>query len=139
MSFIVPANSTHTLELELAPLAIKTYAFELPLLVRGISPLDLPQQLRAKLRRVVAAEACQPRVQMSVSSVNFGFQVNVSSHLAARNFSYAKQIELSNFDDKSPCKCTLRLVSADPGTVVGRPSAGTYHPPPHMTCMYPPP
>jgi hypothetical protein len=76
MSFVVPANSTHTLELELAPLAIKTYAFELPLLVRGISPLDLPQQLRAKLRRVVAAEATKPRVQMSVSSANFGFQVN---------------------------------------------------------------
>ena len=61
---------------------------------------------------------------MSESSANFGLQVNVSSHLAARNFSYAKQIEISNFDDKSPCKCTVRLVTADPDTVVGKPSAG---------------
>lgn len=70
-----------------------------------------------------STEATTPRVQMSVSAANFGHQVNVSAHLAARNFSYAKTIEISNFDD-APLKCRLVLEAADDMTVVGKPSNG---------------
>jgi hypothetical protein len=61
---------------------------------------------------------------MSVAAANFGHQVNVSSHLAAKNFSYAKPIEITNFNKTSQLICFLVLVSADEDTAVGRPSMG---------------
>jgi hypothetical protein len=122
--FNVPANTSQTLLIEFAPKSVSSYAFELPLLVKGMSSLDLPLQLRSKLRRVVAAQSSTPRVQLSILTANFAQQVNVSPHLIAKNFSYAKSIQITNFIDISPVKCILALVSADEDTRVGKPCLG---------------
>mmetsp|Transcript_18627 Transcript_18627/g.36432 ORF Transcript_18627/g.36432 Transcript_18627/m.36432 type:complete len:3020 (+) Transcript_18627:106-9165(+) len=84
----IKPESTLAFELVFKPTAVKQHAFELPLVMKGLSAY-------AGVRRVVAAAGLKPKVALSHATVDFGDKVILKPDRALKN-PYLLRFEMKN-------------------------------------------